>query len=257
MTTSLLEAFLVSELFAFLLIFSRVGAGIMLLPGIGEAYVSSRSRLVFALAVALVMVPMFSQFMPPVPSSPLALFVLLLAEILVGLFIGTLARFLISTMHIAGTIIAYQSSLALASIMDISQSGQSTIISNFLMITAIVMFFTLDLHHVMLMGLADSYTLFPPGEFPVVGDMAQHLMELFSRIFMMAVQLAAPHIVFALIFYLSSGVLSRLMPTMHVFFILMPGQIMLAFFLLLAMLTSIMVNYTGFAEETLRAFLEQ
>jgi flagellar biosynthetic protein FliR len=256
MTTSLLEQFLVSELFAFLLIFSRVGAGIMLLPGIGEAYVSPRLRLVFALMMSLVMLPVFGADMPPMPGSPLALFVLLTAEILVGLFLGFLSRMLVSTLHIAGNIIANQSSLALASILDISQSGQSTIIGNYLTMTAMVLFFALDLHHVMLMGLADSYSMFPPGGFPIVGDMSQHLMQTFSQVFMVALQLSAPHIVFALIFYLSSGVLSRLMPTMQVFFILMPAQIMIAFFLLMALLTSIMLNYTNFVEESLRAFLE-
>ena len=255
MAPSLLEQFLVTELFAFLLIFCRMGAGIMVLPGIAETYVSPRARLHFALAVSLLLVPVFDDVMPAVPGSPLTLLVYVIAEAIVGLFIGYLARLLVNAMHIAGTIIAYQSSLAMATIFDISQGGQSTVIGNFLTLTAVVLFFTLDLHHIMINGLADSYSLFPPGQFPVVGDMAEHYMMLFGKIFAIAIKLSAPHIVFALLFYLCSGVLSRLMPTMHVFFILMPAQILIAFFLLLATLTSIMIYYTGFVEDSLRAFL--
>ncbi len=256
MVPSLLEQFLVSELFAFLMIFVRVGTGIMVLPGFGEAYVSTRIRLIFALMMSLALVPIFSPLMPAIPGSPLSLFVLLIAEMLVGIFIGYLSRLLVSTMQIAGSIIAYQSSLAMATMFDISQGGQTTVISNFLTLIAVVLFFSLDIHHIMLMGLADSYTLFPPGQFPIVGDMAEHYMELFSQVFRIAIQLSAPHIVFALLFYLGSGVLSRLMPTMQVFFILMPPQIMIAFFLLMATLTTIMLTYTSFVEETLRAFLD-
>lgn len=256
MAPSLLEQFLVSEIFAFLLIFARIGSGIMVLPGFGEAYVSTRLRLVFALMVALVLTPVFSDIMPAIPGSPLSLLVLLLAEILVGLFIGYLARLLVSAMHIAGTIIAFQSSLAMATMFDISQGGQTTVISNFLSILAVVLFFTLDMHHLMLAGLADSYSLFPPGQFPVIGDMAEHYMMLFSEVFKIAIQLSAPHLVFALLFYLGSGVLARLMPTMQVFFILMPPQIVIAFFLLMATLTTIMMTYAGFVEESLRAFMD-
>ena len=255
MAPSLLEQFLVTELFAFLLIFCRMGAGIMMLPGIAEAYVSTRMRLHFALAASLLLVPVFGDLMPEVPGSPLTLLILVVAEIVVGFFIGFLARLLVSTMHIAGTIIAYQSSLAMATIFDISLGGQSTVIGNFMTMTAVVLFFTLDMHHIMINGLADSYSLFPPGQFPVVGDMAEHLMQLFGKVFAMGFKLSAPHITFALLFYLCSGVLSRLMPTMHVFFILMPIQILIAFFLLLATFSSIMIYYTGFVEDALRAFL--
>ena len=256
MAVSLLERFVVGELFAFLMIFCRVGAGIMILPGFGEAYVSPRIRLVFALAMSLVMVPLFGMKMPPLPGSPLALFVLIMAETLVGLFIGFFSRMIISALHIAGSIIAFQSSLSLASMLDISQAVQSTMIGNFLTITTIVVFFGLDMHHLMLNGLADSYTLFPPGTFPNPGDMSEHLFKVFSQVFEMAIQLSAPHLVFALLFYLSAGVLARLMPTMQVFFVFMPLQIGIAFFLLLACLTTIIFTYSNFTEDLLRSFLQ-
>lgn len=255
MVPSLLEQFLVTELFAFILIFCRMGAGIMVMPGIGEAYISPRIRLHLALAISLILVPVFGDLMPEIPGSPLTLLVYIVAEIIVGLFIGYMARMLISTMHVAGTIIATQSSLAMATIFDTTQASQSTVVGNFLTMSAVVFFFAADMHHIMLNGLADSYSLFPPGMFPVVGDMAEHYMLLFSRVFLMAIKLAAPHIVFALLFYVCSGVLSRLMPSMHVFFILMPAQLLIAFFLILAIFSSVLIYYTGFVEDELRAFL--
>lgn len=253
---SLLEQFLVGELFAFLIIFARMGSGIMVLPGIGESYISPRIRLAFALMTSLVLLPTFGYLIPEPPGSPLAMFMLVLAEVIIGVFLGFLARLLVSTLHVTGTIIAYQSSLALAAFFDATQNAQSTVIGNFLTITAIVLFFLLDIHHLMLIGLADSYSLFPPGQFPPIEDLSNHLMQTMSRLFMVAVQLSAPHIVFALVFYLGSGILSRLMPTMQVFFVLMPPQILIAFALLMVMLQSIMLTYSDFVSNSLRGFLE-
>jgi flagellar biosynthesis protein FliR len=253
---SLLEQFLVGELFAYLLIFARIGAGLMVMPGIGETYIAPRVRLLLALCIALVLHPTFSPLMPPVPNSPIILVIMVSAEILVGLFFGFLARLLVSTLHVAGTIIAYQSSLALAAFFDATQNAQSTVIGNFLTISAVVLFFTLDIHHVMINGLAASYGLFTPGQFPIIEDIALYLVQTLSAVFAIAVQLSAPHIVFSLVFYLGSGILARLMPNMQVFFVLMPTQIIIGFFLLMTMLQSILFNYAQFVEESLQAFLQ-
>lgn len=256
MGNNVLEQFLVTELFAFLLIFCRIGSGVMLLPGVAEGYVSSTIRLAFAAMLSLVLVPVFSDLMPDVPGSPFALLVLILAEVIVGIFIGFLARMIINTLHLAGTIIAQQSSLSLASIFDATQGGQqSTLIGNFLTLTGLIIFFSLNLHYLVINALADSYSLFPPGMFPMVGDMSEHLMMMMSKSFMIAIQLSAPHLVFALIFYLGSGVLARLMPAMQVFFVLMPAQIMSAFFLLIAVMSSIMIYHAEFFEDSFTAFL--
>ncbi|MAR56627.1 MAG: flagellar biosynthetic protein FliR [Rickettsiales bacterium] len=253
---SFLEQFVVGEVFAYLMIFARVGAAIMIMPGIGESYVSPRIRLSFALAFALVLTPAFSQYIPD-PSDEFLQTVLLLAgEITTGFFIGLISRMLFSTLHITGTIIAYQSSLAMAAMFDTTQNAQSTVIGNFLTIIALIVIFALDIHHVMLAGVADSYILFPPGEFAPTQDMADFLARTLGTAFLIAFQLSAAHITFSLIFYVGAGVLARLMPTMQVFFVLMPAQIAVGFFLLMALLQSIMLVYAGYVEDTLISFMD-
>lgn len=256
MEMSYLEHFLVSEVFAFLLVFCRIGSGVMLIPGIGEGYVSPRIRLLFALMMSLVITPVVIDQMPAVPGSPLTLGVMIIAEVLIGAFLGFLSRLLLSTLHITGTIIASQSSLSTAAMFDATLAAQSTVIGNLLTITALVVFFSMDMDHIMFNGLADSYTLFKPGTFPVVEDMSNHLFQTMSRVFSVAIQLGAPHIVFSLVFYLGTGVLGRLMPTMQVFFVFAPAQIWAAIFLLMATLTSIIIYYTEFVEDTLSTFME-
>lgn len=252
-----LEQFLVPQIFAALLIFTRIGSGIMLMPGLGEGSVSIRARLLLALSIAVLMTPILMEFMPKVPESPLLLGVLLTGEIFIGAMIGTVARFIISSLHIAGTIISTQSSLAMATQFDPTQATQGSLIGNFMSITAVVVMFAVDLHLVMLRGLSDSYTLFMPGDFPPVEDFTAYLTMLLSNVFEIAFQLSAPIVVIGLLLYYAGGVLSRLMPSVQVFFIIMPLQIFISLVVLMVAFGAIIMNYTEFFADTFGSFLEQ
>lgn len=251
----MLSQFLVSELFAFLLIFCRLGTAMMLLPGFGEAYVAVRIRLMLALMFSMVMTAAMPS-MPPPPATVAGLAGMIIAEIAVGIFMGGLSRMMIAAIHMASMIIAYQSSLASALTQDITQiQSQGTSLGNLLGVTALVMLFATNLHHVMLQGLADSYSLFTPGQFPPVNDFAQHASRMINGAFFMAMQLAAPHIVIGLIVYFASGIIARLMPNIQIFFIIMAPQILLSFIILMLSISAIMIWYMEYFKNTLGSFL--
>ena len=63
-------------------------------------------------------------------------------------------------------------------------------------------------------------------------------------------QIAAPFIVVALLFYISLGLLARLMPQFQVFFVALPLQIMVGTFVLMLTISSAMMWFlTYFARE--------
>lgn len=251
-----LEGYLVSQLFAVLIVFTRMGGALTMLPGFGESYISIRWRLLMALSVSLLMAPLLEPYLPPIPPDPARLLFLLTGELFIGIFVGLVARFLIAAMHVAGMIISYQSSLALATQFDATQAAQGSIIGNLLTISALMLIFALDLHHMLLRGVADSYTLMEPGIFPPIEDMSNYLSSLASHVFRVGVQFAAPSIVIGLLIYLSAGILGRLMPNMQVFFVMMPLQLLVGFFILMAVFHSIMTEFAQYFSETYSDFLE-
>ena len=172
-----------AEIFAFILVFSRIGSAVMLLPGIGENYVFSRIRLALALALTLVMYPLVRNELPLMPPSPLGLFILIIGEVIIGLFIGAASRILISSLHIAGYVIAFQSSLAFAQTVDPNQGTQGAVMSALLTITGVVLIFVSGLHILLLMGIRDSYIVFPAGQAPPIADFAQLVVHLVSSSF--------------------------------------------------------------------------
>lgn len=234
----MLKEFLPAEIFAFLIIFCRIGATIMILPGIGEAYVAPRVRLSLALLISALVAPLAQPSLPPEPLQVGALAVFICAEIAIGLFIGAAARLAISVFQVAGTIIAFQSSLGFGSFYDPTQGGQSAIIAAFLSLLGITAIFAADLHHLTLRAVIESYLAIPPlGAIPI-GDFVQLGGQMVSGAFKLGIQISAPFLVYGVVFNIGLGALNRLMPAIQISFIVMPLQIALAFILLAGTLSA-------------------
>jgi len=237
----MLDRLLPFEVFSFLLVFCRIGGAMVILPGFGETFVSPRIRLLLALLIALVVTPVADPFLPAMPSQVGPLVLLIGGEILVGVFIGTVARLLISALATAGTVIAFVSGLASALAFNPLLQDQGSLPSVFLTLLGLLLMFATNLHHVMLRAVFDSYTLFVPGTGPDAGDMAMYIGRTVADSFALGIQLAAPFLVISLVFYVMMGLLARLMPQMQVFFVAIPLQILLSFFIMSSVLTGVML----------------
>jgi flagellar biosynthetic protein FliR len=251
----MLESFLTELSFQYFFVFSRIGAALMLLPGFGEFYVQPRVRLLLALAVSMLVLPIVQPLIPEAPGDIMQAFVLVGGEVLAGIFIGALARIIQSVMHIAGMIIAFQSSLASAILFDSTQGSQGSVIGNFMTILGITLLFTTDLHHVMLQGLVSSYHVFIPAQLPPMGDFAESAANLLAEGFLLAVKIGAPLIVIGLLIYLGAGMMSRLMPNMQVFFIMVPLQLLISFYIMMITLSAGMMWYINHFEDSLSSLL--
>ncbi|MDE0781337.1 MAG: flagellar biosynthetic protein FliR [Alphaproteobacteria bacterium] len=216
------------DVFAVFLVFVRIAAALMLLPGIGEAYVSVQIRLAAAAVLTVAISPLVIGTLPILPATPLELLMLILGELVVGVLIGAAARLMMSALHVAGTVIAFQSSLGFALFIDPTQGTQGALIAAFLSLLGLVLIFATGLHMMMIRALADSYVLFTPGQMPPVGDFAALAVRYVSSSFRIGIQIAAPFIVFGLVFYIGLGILARLLPQIQIFFIGIPLQIFLS-----------------------------
>lgn len=219
----------VEEVFALILIFVRVGAALLAMPGFAEAYVLARLRLLLALLLSLALVSPLASSLPPMPEEPLALGRLLAGEVVLGLFIGAIARLAFATLHVAGAIIAFQSGLAAAAVFDPNEASQGTLPGSFLTTTALVLLFVTDGHHQLLAALAASYDRLPAGAVPPLGDMAELATRVLGQAFAVGLRIAAPLLLVSLLMHLGMGVLNRLMPSFQVFFIALPLQMLMAF----------------------------
>jgi flagellar biosynthetic protein FliR len=206
----MLETFTPNQIFGFLLIFARVSMIFQMMPGIGEQYVPRWVRLGIAIAVTLIISPLIGTTLPAIPATVPALAILVIGEIVIGILIGSIARITVSALHTAGTIIAFQTSLAYAQTVDPNQDTQAGLIAAYLN----------------LLG---------------VSDMADAVIHLVSQSFAIGLQMASPFVVYGIMFYLGLGLLQRLMPQIQLFFIAIPLQLFLGFVMLMLITSASMM----------------
>ncbi len=83
---------------AFMLVFARIGAMVMLLPGFGETNIPVRIKLAIALALTLIILPLHRAAYTIDMQSMAPLMVMLVHEIVIGVVLGATARVTLSTM---------------------------------------------------------------------------------------------------------------------------------------------------------------
>ncbi len=242
------------DVYKFLLVFARLGAMIMFLPGFAGAILSARIRLILALAFSLLVAPVVAPTLPGIPENPADLVVLLVGEVTIGIFLGMITQFLLVALNLAGTFMAFQAGMTNAFIQDPVTEQQGSLLPSFLMNVALVLIFATDLHHLMLRAAAGSYSLFIPGQPLPMGDFADSLTHTLGRAFLLGMQLAGPLVVFALVFNTGLGLMSRLMPQMQVYFVAIPIQVMAGIGLLALTLPPLMAWFLRFLEDGLLPF---
>ena len=227
----------------------------MMLPALGETSIPARIRLFLSLSISLIIYGLLRGSLPVMPVSPIALGVLLICEVLIGVMIGLSIRLLVSALHVAGTVIAMQSGLAMAQAFDPAQGGQSSIIATFMTLVGVTLVFVANLHHLMISAMYNSYSLFPIGGDFFIGGFAELIADTVANSFKLGIQMAAPIIVYALVFNAGLGIIARLVPQLQVFFVAIPINITLGFVILAIVLSAAMRWYLEHIEASLGAFL--
>ena len=209
------------------MIFARIGAVLMMLPGVGESYVPPRIRLSLALVVSLALWPVVSGSLPALPATLGDMVGWIIREVIVGLAIGALLRSFLTVLATAGEVVAQQTTLAFAQTANPMQASPGSTISAFLMLFGTTLIFATNTHHLFIAGLVGSYELIAPVGPLVTGDFATLAIRTLGDAFMLGIQLSAPVLVFAIIFNLASGLVGRVMPAFQVYFAAAPLSIIL------------------------------
>jgi flagellar biosynthetic protein FliR len=251
----MLEQLTIAEVFVYFLVFCRIGSVMMMLPTLSLSYMSARSRLLAAVAVSFLVTPTLQPLMPTIPNTVTGLVLVMAGEIIIGVLIGSVARIIASTIYVAGQVISLQIGLSVANVFDPSQGTQGTTIGTFLDMIAIALIFSTNLHHIFLTGMVDSYQIFQPNNAIPIGGFSELITKTVAESFLMGIKISSPQIVVGLLLLLGAGVMGRLMPQMQVFFVMMPVQILIGFFILMITLSASMMLFIQYFVETMSNFV--
>ena len=212
-------------------IFCRISAIIMLAPALGEILVLRKIKLTLALLVTLLLFISLGDYVSSCTKNTndyLSFLILVIQETIIGLSIGFILRLGFWSLHTAGMIIASQLGLSAATLFDPAQRTQGTVISTFLSMLGVIIIFSSNMHLVIIQSLASTYEIVPVGSLNKnYSEISELLVLILRKSWVAGMQISAPFIVSSIALMIGAGVLSRLMPQLQVFFVVIPAQIVI------------------------------
>jgi flagellar biosynthetic protein FliR len=212
--------------FQAVLIFARLGAAVMLLPGLGEQEIPPTIRLALGLALLALLLPVLGPALPPAPELGAHAVRLVAQEVVVGLWLGGLARLLTVGMSMAGQAIATLVGLQGMLVNDPQLGAQGTALGRAFGLLSAVLVLSSGLYAIALRALAESYALFPAGAAFPADVAAESIAAAGAAALELALRLAAPFVIAAVVLNVGLGLLARLAPQVQTFFVAIPGQIL-------------------------------
>lgn len=234
--------------------FVRVLAILSFMPVIGENMVPVTVRVLLALALAVVLLPVAA---PPAPISPFSLLgiVTTIEQVAIGLIIGIGFQMVMAVFGLLGYMASSQMGLAMAQMNDPMSGASSDVVSALIYVLTILIFFALDGHLVFSGVMGASFRAWPVGS----GIPAQALVVLplqVGWVFSAALLLALPVIFSALVVQIGFGFLNRVAPTFNLFSLGFSLIIVFGLFMLAGMLQLIPQQYVQLTTRVLE-MLEQ
>ena len=235
---------LASQVYGVALIFARLGAFFMSMPGLSESFTPSTPRLGFSLLVSIALFPTLSAGMPGEPASLFGMTAQLVSELVIGLALGVLLRLFMAALAVAGEIISLQTTLSFAQTTNPLQAQPTTSVTTFLTIFGLTTIFASGLHLFFIAGIVHSYAVFPAGHGVPMASFNTLFVQTLSEVYELGVQMSAPVIVFSLVFNIATGLIARVMPQFQIFALSSPLSVLLGLSLLSMCLGGLGVVWT-------------
>ena len=231
-----------SYVISYLLIFTRITAFIVISPGFSFKSMPINAKVLVSLALTLGVatgIPLESMAL-----SSVVLVFYLAREILVGLAMGFVSQLLFSAIEIAGQLVDFQVGFSMASVFDPATGVNASNYGRLAYWLSLAIFFLTDMHLVLIESLLASFKLLPLGTAQLTSQSIEGTMQVFVEIFRIALGLAGPLIIVALIADVVLGIISRSVPQINVLMLGMPVKILASFFFMMLLLPIFVQNIT-------------
>ncbi len=216
----------------YLLVFARMAGIVFLFPYFNWPGIPAVLRIWIAMILSWLIYLSLPGEAPFSPAGAPEMVLLLAREAAVGLALGFLIVLCFSLFTQAGQLMDLGAGLTLSAIFNPQAGGQVTLLGRFYYLLVLVYYLAINGHHLFITSIAESYRLIPLDSAFLARELAGGMGQIFTRIFTLAFQIAAPVIVVLLIMDLALGLIAKTVPQVHVFVEGLPLKIALALLIL-------------------------
>ena len=221
-------------IFTVMLLFCRIGACLMIAPGLGNTQIPAQIRLFVALAVTLALAPALVGLAKVVDLSAITMVRLVVFELLIGGLIGAIARLFFSALESLAFAAATMLGLANPFGFEMEQNQALPPLATLVALGATALIFVGDFHWQIIIALLDSYAALPfGGAFEARRSLAD-IGGVLGQSFLIAVRVASPFFLYSVVVNFAFALINRVTPAVAIFFIAPPfiaagGLVMLYF----------------------------
>jgi flagellar biosynthetic protein FliR len=225
--------FTLTELQVFILMFFRIAGIIMFTPLFGSPNIPPQVKIMLSLVLALVFYPKMRES-GQIPENLGAYFMAVGCEFILGLLIGLAFSMIFMVAQLAGQVIDYEMGLGLANVIDPISNRMVSVLGQLKLTLGMFVFLALDGHHWVIQAITQSMRSIPLMGLNLSRDVALKLsQEMFSRVLVLGMRVAAPALLTMLLVSISIAFLARLMPQLNLFAIGFGLKIMVTFIILI------------------------
>jgi flagellar biosynthetic protein FliR len=211
----------------FLLVFVRMTGLFVIAPIFGRRNIPAYFKIGFSFFTALILVNTTVIQTVKYDDNLLGYAFLVMKEFLIGLSMGYVAYLTYNAIYIAGEIIDKQIGFGVVNVLDPISNIQVPVTSNVYFIVSMLLFLTMNGHHMLIKALFDSFTSLPPGQAVFRAEISDSVLGIFGTVLATGVRIAAPIIATVLILDVALGTISKMVPQMNIFVIGMPLKIII------------------------------
>jgi len=235
-----------------LLVFARISAMLIALPALGKTLIPARIRVLAAVMFSITMIPTINA---QVEFDPLSLqgMVLVSQQIIIGLALGFTLKLIFEAFVIAGQVIAMQSGLGFAQLVDPGTHNSVPVLSQLYLLLITLLYFALDGHLQAIAMLHHSFTLMPLAD-PIALDNIRPIIDFSVMMFRDGLLVALPTVIALLVVNLAFGVMNRAAPQLNLFSIGFPMSLMLGVLLVYLTLSEIEVHLVRLLDDAFAVF---
>jgi len=227
----------------------RVSGFFIAAPIFGTQIVPPRIRLLLSLLLTMTIAPTLQGLPTPDFLSPQAV-VLVAQQVLIGIALAFFLQVLLHTFVMAGQMIALTMGLGFASLNDPVNGVSVTVISQFYLMLASLLFLGMNGHLVMIEVLVESFRALPVG-MEVGAGRLHMLLGWGSWMFGAALLMSLPAVTALLIINCSLGVVTRAAPQLNIFAIGFPLMLALGLLIMWANMASVLPQFERYSGEAL------
>ena len=229
MTDTALLHWTLDHILTLLVIMTRVGPLIFFMPIIGSSAVPTQVKVLFTLALSLILLPVVPVSASLLPSTAIGFVVLVSVEAAFGAILAFFARLVFDATDLAGQMVGISMGMGMAGTMDPEFGTQVSLVGTLWNIVAILIFLGINGHHLFFRTLVESFAWVTPGSITLGQATLKGVMHGVVQMFVLGIQIMAPASVALFLSHVAMGIVAKTVPQVPIMLVAMPLNIGIGF----------------------------